>query len=117
MALKRGELDDAAKIATSKLKREQRAVIYFMVAAAGLERRDCVRANEQVNAAIAEGAKIEDRTQRTRLYPYLAAGIVKQDVLRAFELIEVAVKDINAVEGFNPSDDQLTFELRTPLER
>jgi hypothetical protein len=116
IALRRGEPDEAAKIATSKLRRESRAVIYFLVASAWSERRDYARANEMVNAAVAEGAKIDDKAQRARLYAYLAAGIVKQDALRAFELIEAAVKDINDVEDFNPSDERITFELRTPLD-
>jgi hypothetical protein len=116
MAFRRGELDEAAKIAASKLKPEQRAVIYSMVASAWSERRDQARANELVNAAIAEGTKMEDRRQRARLYSYLAGGIVKQDALRAFELIEAGVKDINAVEDYSLSDDQLTVELRTPLD-
>jgi hypothetical protein len=113
-AIERNNLEEAEKIASSQLNQEKRAVIYFQLASAWLERSDYARANELVNAAITDAAKTEDHAQRARIYIHLAAGIARRDALRAFELTEAAVKDINAAEQFNPADNQIAFLLRTP---
>jgi len=114
-AIKRGELDDAAKIASTKLSQERSAVIYAQLASAWIERSNYARANEEANEAVEAATKTEDRAQRARVHIYLASGWVKRDALRAFEFIEAAVKDINAVEQFDSTDDRITFTIETPL--
>jgi len=114
-ALKRGELDEASRIASAKLSRERSAIIYSQLASAWLERNNYVRASQEVNDAVAAATKTEDRAQRARVYIYLAEGWAKRDKLRAFELLDAAIKDINAAERFDPIDDRITFKIVTPL--
>ncbi len=114
-AIKRGELNEASKIAAEKLSRERSAIIYSQLASAWLERNNYPRANEEVNQAVAAATKTEDRSQRARVYIYLAEGWAKHDKLRAFELLNEAIKDINAAERFDPIDDRITFKIVTPL--
>jgi hypothetical protein len=114
-SIKRGELDEAAKIASTKLSQERSAVIYAQLASAWLERSNYARANEEASDAVAAATRTEDRAQRARVHIYLASGWVKRDALRAFEFIEAAVKDINAAEQFDSTDDQITFKIETPL--
>jgi tetratricopeptide (TPR) repeat protein len=115
VALKRGELDEASRIAAAKLSLERSAIIYSQLADAWLEKNNYVRADEEVNHAVAALAKTEDRAQRARVYIYLAEGWAKRDKLRAFELLGAAIKEINAAERFDPSDDRITFKIVTPL--
>jgi len=115
IALKRGELDEASRIAAARLSLERRAIIYSQLASAWLERNNYVRADEEVNDAVAAVTKTEDRAQRARVYIYLAEGWAKRDKFRAFELLGAAIKEINAAERFDPSDDRITFKVVTPL--
>jgi len=114
-AIKRGELDDAAKIASTKLSQERSAVIYAQLASAWLDRSNYARADEEASDAVVAASRTEDRAQRARVNIYLASGWVKRDALRAFEFIEAAVKDINAAEQFDSTDDRITFKIETPL--
>lgn len=112
--VERGELEEAERIATSQLTQERRALIYFELSKAWFSRGDLVRAGQQVNAAILEAARTDDRAARARVYTFLASGLAKHDELRAFEMIETAIKDINAVEKFNPTGEALMFEFSMP---
>jgi tetratricopeptide (TPR) repeat protein len=114
-ALKQGELDEASRIASAKLIRERSAIIYSQLASAWLDRNNYVRASEEMNDAVTAALKTEDRAQRARIYIYLAEGWAKRDKFRTFELLSAAIKEINAAEQFDPSDDQITFKIVTPL--
>lgn len=113
-AIKRGDLETAAKLAASQLSEERRTAIDFQLAKAWLERGDFARASEESVKAAAEAAKLEDRTQRARVYIFLAAGLADRDAARAFELLEAAAKDINDAEQFDPLNERLTFKIQTP---
>jgi len=114
-AIEGGELDEAEKIAAAHLSQARRAVIYYQLAHSWADRKDIARAAELVTSAIIDAAKTENKAERARVYIYLSAGLAKQDALRAFEILGSAVKDINASEKFQLSDEQLTFEFHTPL--
>lgn len=115
-AIKRGDLETAAKLTASQLTGERRSAMNFQLAKAWLERGDLARASEETTAATVEAAKLVDRAQRARVYIYLAAGLVEWDAARAFELLETAGKDINDAEQFDALNDRLTFKIQTPAQ-
>lgn len=112
--IEHGDLEDAEKTAASQLDRLRRAEIYGELAKAWVERGDPVRANELMNAAASEAAKVGNRGKRAEIYIYLAGVMTGRDAPRAFEFLEAAVGDINAAEKFDANGPALLFELQAP---
>lgn len=113
-AVLRGDMEEASKIASSELTQERRAIIYYQIASAWLDRGQYSIANQEVNTAIVEVDKVEDHAQRAQMYIYLAASIAKHDPYRAFELMELVINQINAAKKFELGKGQITFRFRTP---
>jgi len=113
-AVERGELDEAEKIAYSRLTPEKRPFVYHQIASAWLKQNNVGRAGEMTSAASAEAAKIDDPKQRALTYIYLAASLAQRDPPRALELAEKAIKDINSVGQFDPSAGGVKFRIRKP---
>jgi tetratricopeptide (TPR) repeat protein len=111
--IEQGKLDEAEQTA-SKLNRERRAEVYAQLSKAWMERGNRSRAAELMNWAASEAGKVDDRSRRAGVYVYLTDAVMNQDSQRAFEFLEAAVKDINALEKFEPTGSVLLLELQSP---
>jgi hypothetical protein len=85
--------------------------LYCNLASAWLEKGYSERCLELANATTTALAKVEDHTQRARIYISLTGMLNKVDLARTFDYLTSAFKDIDALKEFDINDDRITFRI------
>lgn len=99
--------DDARRYAQDVEATDQRAYLFFQIAAAALKEQNRARAVELLEEAATYATKAEDTAEKLRALLGLANLYATINPVRGFDLVTEAVKTANKVPSYRPDQTQL----------
>ncbi len=103
--------EDARRYAQDVEATDQRAYLYFQIAAAALKGQERSRAVEMLEEAATFATKAEDTAEKLRALLGLTNIYATINPVRGFELVTEAIKTANKVPNYKPDQTQLVRVL------
>lgn len=106
-ALGEGRLDEARRLASELDATDERAYLFFQIAAAALKEKDRGRAAELLTEATGKALEADNTPAKVRALVGIANLYAGFDPVRGFEVVTEAVKTANKISDYSPDQAQL----------